>query len=265
MPFDCLHANGPRAYDALAPFYDRYWGPSFLDEAVRLYRQSLAPRLPRGAKVLDLCCGAGHFSAWLADQGMQVTGIDASPAMVRRAESKAPGAEFRVADMLAFQLQAQFSAVVCFYNSMNQILSSERLRDALCNVHRHLLPGGWFLFDMVPENGYEDSWETYESVALDGQVCELTYRYDEAKRLASCEVQVRCAESGAAIAHETFFQRPHPLVSLVTAIHAAGFAFVEVVHSKSETAPISRIAVLAKSYPGAPVRNERRLLGSQVS
>lgn len=264
MPFDCFHANGPRAYDALAPFYDRYWGPSFLDDAVRFYLQFLAPKLPKGAKVLDLCCGPGHFSAWLAAQGIQVTGIDASPAMIRLAELKAAGAEFRVADMLNLELGARFAAVVCFFNSMNQVLSRERLLDVLRSVHRHLLHGGWLLFDVVPEKAYADSWETRESVTLDGRVCELTYRYDETKRLASCEVQVRCEESGAPIARETFFQRPHPLASLVAAIHAAGFPFVEVIRSKTGSAPHSRIALLAKSDSGAAAKNSRRVSGTRI-
>jgi SAM-dependent methyltransferase len=38
-----------------------------------------------GRRVLDFACGAGLTSAWLADRGAAVTGIDISPASIRRA------------------------------------------------------------------------------------------------------------------------------------------------------------------------------------
>lgn len=160
--------------------------------------------------------------------------------------------------MLDFQLEAKFSAEVCFSNSMNQVLSSERLRDTSRVDKRHLPPCGWFLFALVSEKAYQDSWETYENVFLDAQICELTNWHEEANRLASCEDQVRCAASAAPIACETFYQRPHPLTSLVTAIHEAGFPFVEVARLRAEAAISARIAVLAKSYPNSAVVNTRR-------
>lgn len=53
-----------------------------------------------GKRVLDAGCGSGHYSAWLADQGAAVVGVDASEAMVSEArERHGEAAEFRVADL----------------------------------------------------------------------------------------------------------------------------------------------------------------------
>ena len=44
-----------------------------------------------GARVLDLGCGTGRYALWLAEHhGLEMTGLDASPAMLARAQAKAP-------------------------------------------------------------------------------------------------------------------------------------------------------------------------------
>lgn len=48
--------------------------------------------LPRGARVLDLCCGMGRHSLALSEAGYEVTGVDLSEALLREARSQV-GAE----------------------------------------------------------------------------------------------------------------------------------------------------------------------------
>ena len=67
-----------------------------------LYEQpALRALLPpvAGRRVLDAGCGAGRHSAWLAGQGAEVVGLDASPEMLARARARVPGATFAVADL----------------------------------------------------------------------------------------------------------------------------------------------------------------------
>ncbi|NPD31865.1 class I SAM-dependent methyltransferase [Eggerthellaceae bacterium zg-997] len=49
--------------------------------------------LPASARVLDVGCGPGLFSVLLARRGYRVWGIDATPAMLRQAESNTRGIE----------------------------------------------------------------------------------------------------------------------------------------------------------------------------
>ena len=62
----------------------------------------LADRLPVG-RALDIGCGTGTSSLYLAGRGWQVTGIDFIPGAIRRARLKARAAnlvvDFRVADV----------------------------------------------------------------------------------------------------------------------------------------------------------------------
>ena len=61
----------------------------------------LPPMQPR--YVVDMGCGPGYTSALLRERfpHSEVTGLDASPAMVEEARSRAPGAWFTVADVTA--------------------------------------------------------------------------------------------------------------------------------------------------------------------
>ena len=53
-----------------------------------------------GLRVLDAACGPGYFSAWMADRGADVLGIDASERMIDVArERHGDAVEFRVADL----------------------------------------------------------------------------------------------------------------------------------------------------------------------
>jgi 2-polyprenyl-3-methyl-5-hydroxy-6-metoxy-1,4-benzoquinol methylase len=70
------------------------------------------------ATVLDIGCGTGSLSVVLAGFGHQVTGIDLSPSMISRAQTKAKALhqpiEFHTMNAAAPQLtKAQFDVIVC--------------------------------------------------------------------------------------------------------------------------------------------------------
>jgi len=74
---------------------------------------------PFGPKVLDLGCGPGWTSVFLAARGLQVTGADLSPDMIAIARDNAArfgvAVEWRIADMQAgFALGTDFDGVMIF-------------------------------------------------------------------------------------------------------------------------------------------------------
>jgi SAM-dependent methyltransferase len=94
--------------------------------------------------ILDVGCGVGTNSFWLATQGFRATGIDVAPGAIASAESsRAPGANnptFAVDDLLATNLApARFHAAVdvgCF-----QTLPPRTRRDFSDSLARLLSPG----------------------------------------------------------------------------------------------------------------------------
>jgi SAM-dependent methyltransferase len=55
--------------------------------------------LPRSHTALDIGCGTGHFTRWLAAQGLEVSGLDLSAAMLAEAR-KLNGLTYVVGDAL---------------------------------------------------------------------------------------------------------------------------------------------------------------------
>ena len=79
------------AYEAAAPDYDRQvqgdgWMRNVLwDRYARLFSA--------GQTVLDLGCGTGIDAVFLAQRGVRVMGIDASPSMIAQSRAKLAAAE----------------------------------------------------------------------------------------------------------------------------------------------------------------------------
>lgn len=61
-------------------------------ELQRLFdRMKISP-----GRALDIGCGTGTNSVWLAEQGFEVTGVDVAPLAIKRAEERAKAAGVRV-------------------------------------------------------------------------------------------------------------------------------------------------------------------------
>jgi SAM-dependent methyltransferase len=107
-----------------------------------------ALRLPAQARVLDLACGKGRHSRYLAECGYAVTGLDISFKSISYAAQFAhDGLEFYQHDMrLPFRTN-YFDAVVNFFTSFGYFDSDADHVRTLRNVARGLRPEGQFLLD----------------------------------------------------------------------------------------------------------------------
>jgi ubiquinone/menaquinone biosynthesis C-methylase UbiE len=82
----------PRAALDVARAYDR-WAAAYDAEANRTRDLAAAvlhrtPLRLAGRRVVEVGCGTGANSAWLAERGAAVLGLDVSPAMLRRASAR---------------------------------------------------------------------------------------------------------------------------------------------------------------------------------
>lgn len=90
--------------------YDRLftaWGDIRIPKEVKELSQTM-----QCGNVLELGCGIGRFSHYMALQGHQVTGIDFSPVAISKARKRLsrnlPNMEFHVADVTALDFPEEF-------------------------------------------------------------------------------------------------------------------------------------------------------------
>ncbi|SMP25761.1 class I SAM-dependent methyltransferase [Shimia sagamensis] len=108
--------------------------------------------LPTPSALLDLGCGSGRpLAAYLTNLGHGLTGVDASAAMIDRAQSNVPRGAFQVADMRQFDLGHTFDAILSWDAFFH--LSPGEQRAALPVILNHLKPGGHLLLTVGDDEG----------------------------------------------------------------------------------------------------------------
>ena len=140
--------SAERAYEALAPFYDRLTAESDYEAWADTVEPVLRRHRDGGRRLLDLACGTGESLLPFLRRGYAVTGCDLSEAMLRQARAKAPGVRLVRADVTALPPLGRFDVVTCFDDSLNYLCSPEELETAFRSARRSLAPGGVFAFDL---------------------------------------------------------------------------------------------------------------------
>ena len=112
-----------------------------------------ALRLPKGSRILDLCCGSGRVSLELARRGYVLTGVDLSPSLLEVARRRAEAEGLRVRwfrrDMRRLGFRARFDGVVNLFNSFGYFEDPEDDARVLQEVVRALKPKGRFLLETM--------------------------------------------------------------------------------------------------------------------
>ena len=136
------------AYDAMAPFYDRFTAHHDYELWVGgLLRLAYGHGLT-GLRALDAGCGTGKSFMPLLARGFEVTACDQSPAMLEVAAAKAgAGVALRCADLRALETLGEFDLITCLDDVANYLTEPDELTSALRGLARNLRPGGVLVFD----------------------------------------------------------------------------------------------------------------------
>jgi 2-polyprenyl-3-methyl-5-hydroxy-6-metoxy-1,4-benzoquinol methylase len=110
-------------------------------------------RDPASVSVLDIACGAGRHAIALSRKGYDVTANDLSGFLLGTARSEAVGnglhISFSNCDMRMLRLDRKFDLVVQLFSSFGYFETEAEDRAVLRNVHAMLLPGGWYVLDLL--------------------------------------------------------------------------------------------------------------------
>jgi len=139
-------------------FDDRYlriYGPLTSPEATQQQVQGIISYLDLqpGESVLDLACGYGRIAIPLAQQGLQVTGLDLSEVLLGQARAAAREAGVQIrwhrGDMREIPWTEEFDAVISIFTSFGFFADDRENQRVLEGARRALKPGGRLLIDVM--------------------------------------------------------------------------------------------------------------------
>lgn len=110
--------------------------------------------LAAGGRALEFAIGTGRVAVPLLARGVQVAGIESSPAMLARLRTKCDEAALPVilGDMATAVAPGRFTLVYLVYNTLSNLLTQAEQVRCFRNAARHLRPGGRFVVELwVPE------------------------------------------------------------------------------------------------------------------
>jgi SAM-dependent methyltransferase len=166
--------------ERIAEIYDTLY-PDSEDAALTLLHE-----LGAEGRALELGIGTGRIALPLTKLGLEVAGIDASPAMIEKLRAKPGGEDVQVAEGSFADFPPEldgerFELIFIAFNTFFALLSQEEQVQCFRSVAAHLTGDGQFLIEaFVPDLGRFE----------DGQTVRLIHLSEDAVRLDAAELDL---------------------------------------------------------------------------
>lgn len=181
--------------DRIAPIYDELYDELFdVDATVALLAE-----LAAGRPALELAIGTGRIALPLKRAGVEITGIDASEAMVAMLRAKPGGNEIEVVmgDFAEVEIEGDFGLVFILFNTLFNLASQQDQVRCFANVADHLGDDGVFLIEaFVPDIARFDRHQSsgIDSVSMDEVIMEASRHDPVRQRVDSQHVVMRAGK-----------------------------------------------------------------------
>jgi SAM-dependent methyltransferase len=164
-------------YHKLYAYRDDREAAGFIDELIQRLRPA------NGSIVLDLGCGTGRHSKYLASKGFRVKGVDLAASSIKRAKQfQEPGLQFFRHDMRVPFGKNAIDYVFNFFTSFGYFEDPAEHQIVVRNIADSLKPGGRLVLDYL-NVGYAEARTTSKEVRIiDGVTYRMT-RWSDASHL----------------------------------------------------------------------------------
>jgi ubiquinone/menaquinone biosynthesis C-methylase UbiE len=214
----CLRCKRPWYETAFAKDYlDRYRHRSDEAAAAELPFLRSALALPRGARVLDLCCGAGRYARALASAGYAVVGVDLSADLLRVARSRSRGRNIRCvrADMRALPLADEsLDGAVSMFTSFGYFATDAENARVLHEIARVLKPGAPFVMDYMNLRVTLATLVPASQRMVNGVRLDERRRFDARRKRLVKTIRIACCKGDEVLRESVRAYTPHELTAL---------------------------------------------------
>ncbi|GAA0712659.1 class I SAM-dependent methyltransferase [Dactylosporangium roseum] len=160
-----------------APLYDHMFDRDDTADAV-----PALIKLADGGRVLELGIGTGRLAIPMAEAGLDVHGVEASPAMAEQMRAK-PGGDripVTIGDFTQVRAEGRFDFIFCAYNTFFALPTQDDQCRFMTNAATQLAPDGRLLVEVfVPDLGkFHDDQVVRAADLDDGHTALEVERYD---------------------------------------------------------------------------------------
>ncbi|MBQ2981925.1 MAG: methyltransferase domain-containing protein [Lachnospiraceae bacterium] len=245
------------SYTGFAEFYDLFMDNIPYEEWSNYLISLLKEYNVNDGIVLDMGCGTGNITEFLARAGYDMIGIDNSEDMLMEAMNKRYDSGLDILylcqDMRDFELYGTVAAAVSICDSMNYIIDYNDLVKVFSLVNNYLDPNGLFIFDLNTIHKYETMGDCTiaENRETGSFIWENSYFPDKKLNQYDLTIFAKDEDERYTKFEETHIQRGYTLDEIKSALTEAGLIFIDSYSAFSKN-PVSendeRIYIIAREY-----------------
>lgn len=231
-------------YEGFAGVYDRLMADVDYDRWAEFYLAVAERAGVQVRRAADCACGTGNLTLALQGKGLQMTGLDLSPDMLRVAGQKARARGMQLPfvrqDMRKLLLHRPQDAIFCACDGVNYLVRPADVQAFFAAAYGALRPGGGLFFDVSTEHKLSHTLGNQCLGSDDDAVAYLWQNhYDTEKRALQMDLTFFVREPDGRYGRfgETHFQRAHTQEELTAWLREAGFAQVSTYGNRTLRAP----------------------------
>ena len=172
MHATALGRSAGSVFDAFAPHYDAYTDHPLFERWITGIEALARGHGLAGRRLLDAGCGTGKSSEPMLRLGYDVTGCDASQAMLDRARERVGDrARLVLADLTDLPVLGRFDLAFCLNDVCNYLTDESALRAALRGLAANLAPGGLLVMDANTVHAFRTVFASTDRREAQGRVC----------------------------------------------------------------------------------------------
>jgi SAM-dependent methyltransferase len=217
-------------YATLAPIYDPIGMGKFAETLVPRLTQYVQQRDWVGRRVIDLGCGTGSATRWLANHGYATTAVDKSPEMLDAARRALPGSglslTWEARDIRTLDESIGVFDLAIAIDVFNELSNLNDLEQSFKVVLRLLEPGKLFIFDMHTIRGFVQLGQNALELVHDDNrlmaVAQHDYDYDR----QICQTRFRLFQRDGDIwrrSESVRTLRAYPIQAMASLLQRVGF------------------------------------------